>query len=94
MSNDIYEFLVGKERFEKEKQFDEELKKIEEEYIEFFKSRPPKHKRDKHDRLYNHYLLVGNNNILKFGFENEDELPQELILKCHRAFNRIFKENK
>ena len=92
MSNDIYEFLVGKERFEKEKRFKEELEIIEEEYSDFFKSRSPKSKLDKHDRLYNHYILVGNNNILKFGFENESELPQDLILKCHKAFDKIFKE--
>jgi hypothetical protein len=92
MSDDIYELFVGKERFKKERQFEKELLRIEEEYIDFFKSRPPKYKDEEHDRLHNHYLILGDNNILRFGFENESELPYELIIKCNKAFNDIFKE--
>ena len=58
MSDDIYELFVGKERFKKERQFEKELLRI--------KSRPPKYKDEEHYRLHNHYLIFGDNNILRF----------------------------
>jgi len=86
--------FVGKDRFEKEKRFENELLKLEEEYVEYFKSRPQKFKGDEYDRLHNHYLLWGDNERLRFGFENNCELPNELMRKCLDAFNKIFKNEK
>ena len=91
MSDNYLEFLLGKERYEKEEMFKRALLNIEEEYIEYFKSRPPNHIGEDHDRLHDHYFMIGDNYKLQFGFNDDTELPREIINKCLQSFKEIFK---
>ena len=91
MSNNFLEFILGKDRYEKEERFKRALLDIEEEHIEFFKSRPSNHIKEDHDRLHDHYMMIGDNYKLQFGFNNDTELPREKINKCLQSFNEIFK---
>lgn len=106
MENNYLELLLGKDRYEKEERFKQALLDIEKEYIEFFKSRPSKHIGEEHiefsksrtsrhigedhDRLHDHWLMIGDNYTIKFGFENDTDLPREIINKCLESFNKIF----
>ena len=92
MSKELLEFLMGKERYEKEEQFKKSLLEIEEEFIDFFSERKTNHINEKHDRLHDHYLIISDNYSIKFGFENDTDLPREIIDKCMSEFRRIFKD--
>jgi hypothetical protein len=93
MSNNFLEFIYGKDRIEKEEKLKKSLFEIESKYIEFFKKRPAKFEGEEHDRLHNHWLMWGDNNILRFGFDKESDLPVHIQKECLNSFNEIFNSN-
>ena len=90
MENNYLKSLLGKDRYEKEERFKKALLDIEKEHIEFFKSRPSKYIGAEHERLHDHWSMLGDQYKLQFGFENDTDLPREIINKCLQSFNKIF----
>ena len=90
---DFYEYLYGEEFHKKDKEFTEALSQIEKKHIEFFKNRPPKFKSDEHDRLQNHWIMINDNQNVKFGFDNNSDIPEYIKVECLQAFKKIFSPN-
>lgn len=87
---DILKILQGEEYYNKNKEFEEALSQIEKKYIDFFKNRPPKFESEEHDRLHNHYIILGNNQSIRFGFDKESDIPEYIKTECNQAFIKIF----
>lgn len=86
---DEMELIFGKERIRKEKELDEALERIENKYIDFFKSREPKSEHDDHDRLHNHWMLTHDGSNISFRFDPNAGLPEKIMKECTVEFNRI-----
>ena len=90
---EIIELICGKDFTDREKAFQNKLSEIEEKYIDFFKDRGPKYKGDLHDRLHNHHMFYYDSYKIKFGFEEDSEVPYYIKNECLNAFLEIFKNN-
>lgn len=86
----LTELFHGKEIAEKQEKFKEELKKIEEENFEFFKSQPSKFPSQDHDRIENHIIVLTNNGRVIFNFSTVSNLPSEIRNQCVDAFKRVY----
>jgi hypothetical protein len=87
---DFLKKIYGKERIEKEENLKNSLLLIEEKYIEYFKSRPPKFNGELHDHLHNHWVLWDDGITIKFGFDKTSDLPQRIQNECLDCFKTIF----
>jgi len=88
--NNFLKLLCEEEFYDKQEELIKELLEIENKYIEFFNNRPSKFEREDHDRLHNHWILYHDNTVVKFGFQDDSEVPEYIKAECHQAFKRIF----
>jgi len=88
---DISEFIYGEEYVEKNKAFEEEMSRIEDKHLDFFKSREPRNETEEHDRLHNHYALRTASGQVQFSFNQGSDLPEDIKNECREAFHRIWK---
>ena len=81
----------GEDLFIKKEKLQKALLDVENKYLDYFKSRPPKYEREEHDRLHNHYLLHIDHNEITFGFSKFSRLPDEIVNDCIKCFKEIYK---
>jgi hypothetical protein len=86
----IAEFIYGEEYAEKNRAFAEEIDRIEERYIDYFKSQPARNETEEHDRLHHHFVVRTAGGQIALDFEAGAPLPPEIRRECTEAFHRIF----
>lgn len=87
MSED--EFLYGEEYAEKIKSLENDLLKVEERHIDWFKNRQSEIPNQEHDRLHNHYTIYYDGSGIYFNFQTED-VPDEIQQQCLESFGKHF----
>jgi ribosomal protein S5 len=88
---DTFNKIRGEELTRKEKEFDAAIQRIEEKYIDFFKSRKSmRSEYDVHDRLHNHIVLGNVAGQTGFGFSYDSDLPEHIRKECIDAFRKAF----
>lgn len=87
---ELDELFQGKELVKKNKEFKDALTQIENKYLEFFESRPPKFKYDEHERLHNHYMIYGTEQRISFAFDKDSDIPEYIKAECNQAFKKVY----
>lgn len=87
--NGSFEDLV-KEMADKANQFKDELDKIEQANIEYFKSQEPLFRGDQHDELSNYYIIYTADQQVTFNFTPHSNLPQSIRDECLAVFKRVY----
>jgi hypothetical protein len=86
----IAEFIYGEEYSEKNKAFQEEVDRIEQRHIDYFKSQPPSNETETHDRLHHHFVIRTAGGQIALDFDQEAPLPVDIRQECLEAFHRIW----
>ncbi len=82
-------FFYGNDFDDKKTSLGKDLLKIEAKYLDFFKERKPVLRKDKHDKLFNHYVMRFEG-APRFLFHKDTELPQTIREECIQAFRKHF----
>lgn len=87
--DDITKAIFGEKLVNFHNELKTEFDKIENKYIEFFKSRPPINEFHKHDELTNHYFLYYDSYRILISFTTGNDLPDYIKKECIEVFNKI-----
>jgi len=92
-NKNFMEIIHGTEYAAKMKLFDNEIDKLENDNIDFFKERKPKRKIQKHDKIRNHFTTLKtpmlNTFNIALNFTSED-LPNHIHKEIVNIFNKIW----
>ncbi|MBN2640005.1 MAG: hypothetical protein JXR65_13065 [Bacteroidales bacterium] len=76
---------------EKHEELIQKLLQVEAKHIEFFENREPQFESDgNRDHLHNHWLLWTESHLVKFGFAQGSDLPENIRQECIKVFDEVF----
>lgn len=91
MTNEEMDIMFhGRDIVEKAKQFNIELDKIEQNNIDYFKSKPPQLPSKENEILANNYIIYTSNGRVMFNFKPGSDLPQSIRDECIEAFKKVY----
>lgn len=81
--------LYGEDYVLKEEQINSRFKDISDKYEYWFINRPGLNENEKHDDLYNHIILLHQNQQWKLVKREESDLPNDIWMDCVAAFREV-----
>lgn len=87
---DFNETFHDKEYAEAVKLLDEDLKNIEEKYIDVFKERKQEFHNEDRDYLKYHWIMAAQHGRVTFAFNEDSDLPEYIKAECINAFKNRF----
>ena len=88
---DIADYIYGEDYAQRNQAFADEISRIEDKHLDFFKNRKPGNETDAHDRLQNHFAVRTAGGQVSFKFNQGTDLPENIKQECVAAFHQIWK---